>query len=499
VEHEIKLIAPVDFQLPDPDGIVAGLSAGPFSHLELDATYFDTDELAMARSGITVRYRTGETGRPWTVKLPQRANGSALTRRELRFDGDPDTVPDAAADLVRAHVRSHRLRPVLRLHTQRTVVPLLDIEGDPVAELADDLVTAYNGPTQTGTFREVEVEFTQHAQHANHLQRAAIAWLTAAGCRLDTPLPKLTRALGQRATAPPEVTIVPLDAEPTVVELIRHSISASTDRLIRHDAGVRLGDDPEDVHQVRVAARTLRSNLKTFAPQLAHEWNQQLRADLRWVGAEAGGVRDLDVLGHRLRRRIADLRSEDSAAAAILLAQLTARRDAARTRMLTALRSERYDRLLDSLVFASRTPSLDPDASTDTPARAFVRSAAHTQVRRLARSIAAVGEPATDTDLHLIRIQAKRTRYAIEAARPVIGHPAAEHAAALARLQDVLGDLHDSIVAVHWLRDAAAAQPACALGAGQLIAAEYVDQASLRNLVYPALHAATAKHLRHWL
>jgi hypothetical protein len=84
-------------------------------------------------------------------------------------------------------------------------------------------------------------------RHTGRLQRAALRRLTAAGCRAGLPQPKLVQVLGDRATAPPELIVTPLGPEPSVVELIRHSLAASLDRLLRHDAGVRLGDDPEDV------------------------------------------------------------------------------------------------------------------------------------------------------------------------------------------------------------------------------------------------------------
>jgi CHAD domain-containing protein len=97
-----------------------------------------------------------------------------------------------------------------------------------------------------------------------------------------------------------------------------------------------------------------------------------------------------------------------------------------------------------------------------------------------------------------VRIHAKRVRYAIETGRPVIGAPAAHHAAQLAPLQEVLGDLHDSTVAVRWLRKAAHDEPAAALVAGQFIAAEHAEQARVRQLI-AAWQAADAKQLRHWL
>ena len=120
-------------------------------------------------------------------------------------------------------------------------------------------------------------------------------------------------------------------------------------------------------------------------------------------------------------------------------------------------------------------------------------------MRRLDRIVAGVSDPPSDTDLHLVRIQAKRTRYAIEAARPVIGPPAAEHAAAIAALQDVLGEFHDSTVMGQWLREAAPADPAAGLAAGQLLAAERTEQRRLRRRAHAVWQTAAARQLRQWL
>jgi CHAD domain-containing protein len=498
VERELKLLAPDDFELPAMVGALPGLTDGVQVHTELNATYYDTKTLALARTGVTLRYRSGEPGPAWTVKLPGRTAGSSLTRLEVRFEGDADTVPNGARDLVRAYLRSRRLRPVARLHTQRTCVPLLDADGNAAAELVDDLVAVYEGEQQTGVFHEVELELTG-TRRLRRLQHAVIKRLAAAGCTTEVPRPKLVRALGARADAPADVTIALLDAEPNVLDLIRHAVAVSVDRLIRHDAGVRLGEDPEDVHQFRVAARTLRSNLKTFTPVLDREWAGVLRTELGWLGTAAGGLRDLGVFEQRLRRLAAELGEDDVLGVGLLFDRLTRQHEQARKATLSALRCHRYDSLLEALVEAAAAPVLAADASASAPARALVRRASRVQVRHLDRVVANVSDPPTDADLHAIRIQTKRTRYAIEAARPVIGRAAADHSAALAHLQDVLGDFHDSTVAVQWLRDAATARPTCGLAAGQLVAAERAEQTRLRARAHQSWRVANAKNLRHWL
>jgi inorganic triphosphatase YgiF len=76
LELEAKLEGPEDFELPDLSDLgPAGTEVTALPPRELDATYYDTTVLRLARSGITLRYRQGEAGPPWTVKLPQTTHG----------------------------------------------------------------------------------------------------------------------------------------------------------------------------------------------------------------------------------------------------------------------------------------------------------------------------------------------------------------------------------------------------------------------------------------
>src|SRR5436190_23325302 len=137
--------------------------------------------------------------------------------------------------------------------------------------------------------------------------------LVAAGARLDEVGPKLVHALGPRAAGSPEVPPVHLHPGSQAGDAVRAAMAAGVARLLRHDPGVRIGDDPEDVHQARVATRRLRSDLRTFSPLLDGEWLEALRDELRWLGAALGAVRDADVLADRLRRQAATLPEADTA------------------------------------------------------------------------------------------------------------------------------------------------------------------------------------------
>jgi hypothetical protein len=145
IEREAKLTAPVDMQVPDLDGLVPGVSVVPTAGRRLDATYYDTRQLDLVRWPA------------WTVKLPGGHSDAELERRELNFEGPPETVPSAARDLLRAFLRRRRLVPVARLSTDRSPLEVRDATGERLAEIADDHVTVRQGEEQTGEFREIEV------------------------------------------------------------------------------------------------------------------------------------------------------------------------------------------------------------------------------------------------------------------------------------------------------------------------------------------------------
>jgi CHAD domain-containing protein len=495
-EREVKLAAWPGFYLPDLDGVIDGFTAVPLPALNLSATYYDTPDLRLTRAGLSLRHRVGDGSDAWTVKLPEGSDGPALVRRELHFAGGPGAVPKDAANLVRVHVRSDALAPVARLVTRRQRVELRDAAGTPLVEIDDDEVSVLEGRRLAARFREVEVELLGEADRG--LLAVVVARLRAAGAGAPDKVPKVVRALGALAVTPPEVAPVPLGDDARVGDVVRAAIAGGAARLLRHDPGVRLGDDPEDVHQARVATRRLRSDLRTFGRLLDAEWVRPLRDELKWLGAGFGGVRDADVLDERLRRHAAQLPSEDAKGVAALLRKLSLSRDEHRAAMLAELDSDRYVRLVDALVEAAVRPRLLPEA--DAPAREVAPELVRRPWTHLEKAVDALAHDEGDDALHQVRIRAKRCRYAAEAVAPAVGKPATRLATAVSQVQTVLGDWHDAVIAEGWLRAAAPGGPAAkALAAGQLIAIERADAAALRGSWRPAWKKASSKKLREWL
>jgi CHAD domain-containing protein len=499
-ELEAKLTPGNRFKMPAIERALKGAVAVPQAVRQLDAVYYDTSDLELARWGITLRHRDGEAGPRWTLKLPERESAGLLVRSELCFDGPIAPIPDDAQDLVRAFTRGSPLIDVARLHTTRTPLQVHDARGRNLLEIVDDSVSVLGEASAVSHFREVEIEAAADRPRNRAALRAVVAAFVNAGCRADQAVPKLVRALGPKARQPPSVAPEAVGKHASAVDLVQHLSAISVAEILTNDPRVRQGLDPEAVHQYRVATRRLRADLRTFSRFLDNELTERLRDELRWLGHAVGPVRDLDVLHARFADHVPTLAEVDQPAGSEVVARLVAMRRDAHQRLLAVLRSDRYDHALCALVeFASERPVAASGGRKRTRRAGPPRRLVSRRWDQLAAVVDGCGATPTDEDLHRIRISAKRCRYAAEAIAPVAGRPARRFANAVAEIQSVLGDHHDTIVAETSLRDTAKELPACNLAIGALIAIERQERALLRDS-WPAVweHVSRPK-LREWL
>ena len=193
LETEQKYDADADFALPELGG---RRTAAP-KRIYLSATYFDTDDLDLIRHKITLRRRVGGDDEGWHLKLPVRKD----TRQELHApldEGASGGVPTRLADQVKDITAGRPLRPVAILDTERTVVTLPGPSGDPLVEVADDLVTGirFGEPdSEPMRWREVEVEVLSPGSGAAAALETVGKVLREAGARPSASGSKLARVL----------------------------------------------------------------------------------------------------------------------------------------------------------------------------------------------------------------------------------------------------------------------------------------------------------------
>jgi CHAD domain-containing protein len=444
-ETETKYDVPAGAGLPRLDGLpqVAGTS-GPAEE-QLQADYYDTDDLRLIRAGITLRRRQGGDDAGWHLKLPLGANTGREIRLPLGEDGRP--VPGELAELVRAHTRSTPLRPVARMRTSRRRLTLLGQAGESLAEVvADDVSAQTLGDTTTlSSWNEVEVELTGGGRK---LLNAADDLLRRSGLRPAGRATKLERALGGQLPEPARPA--PLTSSSPAGQIVLAYVRTHAERLMSLDPMVRR-DEPDAVHQMRVATRRLHSTLRSFGHIIRRDDTQRLAAELKWLGGVLGEVRDAEVLAGHLRALLSQTPGE------LVIGPVQARvqghfaplRADARTALLDALDCQRYFSLLDELEKLLAEPPLTPEAAR--PAADVLPAAAqrpYRQVRRRmrqARRTPAGQRP--DAALHQARKAAKRARYATEAMTPVIGTKARRFARQMKQVQSVIGDHQDAVIA----------------------------------------------------
>lgn len=416
----------------------------------LDAVYYDTADLRLIRGGLTLRRRTGGEDAGWHLKLP----AGAYTRDEIRLPlaGDEGVVPKELAELVRAYTRGAALTPVVRLRTSRRVLRLLDDDGQALAEIAADSVSAEPADGADATsWDEIEAELVTGDAS---LLDAIDMRLRQAGARTAVTATKLARALGDRLPATEPAERRPTAHSPAgevVLRYVRDQVAA----ISRDDPRVRR-DEPDAVHQMRVATRRARSAMQAFGTIIDREATRPVCAELKWLAATLGQARDCEVLQARLTGELTAI------SPALLVGPVQDRitehftTELAQTRKtaLRALNGRRYIQLLDNLDALLTDPPLTARATR--PAAKALAKPVRRAERRLQCALAAVPS-AEDRDaaIHEARKAAKRARYAAEAAVPALGDAAGHQAAEAKELQQLLGDHHDSVVARTVLLDLA--------------------------------------------
>lgn len=457
-EVETKLQVPEGFVVPDLGALDGLASVVVRPSLALRAVYWDTADLRLAQAGISLRHRTGEGDPRWTLKLPDRGDGSSLDRDEHHVPGGPRTVPAVLRSLVAARVRRGLLAPVATLRTERAVRHLVDPDGVAFAELVDDDVTVLDGRQLLLRFRELEVELLRQSGAARAAAHAAIDRLVAAGATRAEQTSKVKRALSARGPVPVALAVPELGKHSTAADVVTAALRGGQAKLVAADLDLRLGAD-DAVHQLRVACRRLRSDLRSAAPLLDDPRVDDLRTELAWLAGELGQARDLEVLRARVRRTAAldPVDRLDAAALERIDALLAAQEADGVAHAVAAIASERYLDLLELLAETAARPRVtDGDdrtakqVETDLVARAW---------RRLRKRVERLDPLDPDDPWHRTRIAAKQARYAAEGAVEVSGRPARRTAKVAAALQELLGEHQDAAVAAERVLALAAADP----------------------------------------
>ncbi|MER5832774.1 CYTH and CHAD domain-containing protein [Streptomyces sp. NPDC002130] len=439
--------------LPDLTGVAGVAAVADKGVAHLDATYHDTADERLAASSVTLRRRTGGSDAGWHLKFPIAAD----VRDEIRAPLT-DTLPEDLAALVRSRVRDSELLPVVRLRSDRDVRHLLDADGRLLAEMSVDTVHAerLTGRGGEAQWTEIEVELADGGDPA--LLDKIDKRLRKAGVRPSASSSKLARALAETAPGKRRKS-APAPKPVTAADHVLAYVRTQRDAIVELDPAVRR-DAEDSVHSMRVATRRLRSTFKSFGEILDRAVTAPVADELKWLAGELGLDRDREVLTERLTSAVDEV-PEGLARGPVakrLHSWSSAEHGSARGRLLGVLDSHRYLTLLDTLDALIADPPLLKAAGKKP--RKPIAKAVQKDFRKVSKLIerAADLEPGTDRDvvLHEARKKAKRTRYAAEAAEPVLGKPAKAMVKSMKALQDLLGEHQDSVMARQALRELSA-------------------------------------------
>ncbi|SDH89911.1 CYTH and CHAD domain-containing protein [Propionivibrio dicarboxylicus] len=458
-EIELKLrLSPAQGRRLSLSPRLAGLVA---EKKQLFNTYYDTPGLDLRARGIALRLRRqGANDWRMTVKGGDAGAGGLAQRREWEAPTAPGCFdfgivgdPELRAFL---EVRRADLLPVFTTDFSRTAWRLTSPEA--TVELALDRgwvqATTVSGERRDvrETICEVEIELLQ-GQSSDALFDLAID--LAAEFQLHPEIvSKAERgyALAAGAVAPPmRAAAVGIGREMAPVDAFRAVAAACLVHLQRNEAGAIAGQDPEYVHQARVAIRRLRSAFRIFEPVLSPDFVATYLPRWKRLGEQLGRARDWDVL---LAETLAPLEAAfpGHTEVAFLREAAQARRVAADSSAAGALKRVEYSRLL--LAFSAAllrqsgpTIGVSPASETVAKPRRFAADRLQRQWKK-AVALARQREHASAERRHRLRIELKKLRYALDFFLPLL--PRAElsrYQSLLSRLQETAGAYHDQVMA----------------------------------------------------
>jgi hypothetical protein len=387
--------------LPDLIGIGGILRTDHQEPFDLDATYWDTGRLDLVASRVTVRRRTGGPDAGWHIKRAE----SDTVRHEQHFPltEDSDTVPDEVLAALFTERRGRGLQPVVRIQTTRTVTRLLDEDGDQIAELADDAVTATRldadgaPAAEPRRWREVEVETVEGVdqQIAHVFLDALDGRFAAVGAGPAAVSSKLARGLA--GADAPRLRTAEKPGKKTAARAVTKRLKRLRSSLHRREARLRSGDTA-DLRGLATTALGISAVLGAYRRAFADTdlTARAVRAAdaLADVTARAASAEDLVETLHRAatpaQEELVDAMTRER-----ILAATRERRDTAVRDVVRFLNSPEFLDLLDLLDDAVERPAPTSWAN-QVPKKVAqdVTTESKPVVRELVR--AAVGDDPTD-------------------------------------------------------------------------------------------------------
>jgi adenylate cyclase len=459
-EVELKLSLPQSAQRAFLRHALLGRAASR-NTTRLVNLYYDTPELALRSHGIALRLR--RQGKLWlqTVKCAGRSAGGLTTRPEWEepYGGHFDFArvdDEKVRDWLDKPRRHDRLSPLFETNFIRTTWRFEPARGAVVLLMFDRGWIASGGRREE--ISELEIEL--HAGSVEHVFQLAaeLAERLPLAPALLSKAERGYRLFRGDRPVPQKALPVALARDMAPADAFRAIALACLEHLQHNHAGAVASDDPEYIHQMRVATRRLRAALRAFRPLLPPQVEAQLLPPLHELMGRLGAARDRDVLLAEIAEPV--MRSlPDEPRLGVLVGIITEERYRARVQAIAVLRAPTFGRLMLLAAALLHGELRAPDAAAPERLMAFAKS----RLRRLEKRVTGLAAAARIDDpasLHALRIGIKRLRYALEFFSPLLARkslPGLQHQ--LTRLQDTLGQINDLANAGRLLMDCAGGDP----------------------------------------
>ncbi len=455
---------------------------------EVKDTYLDTANRDLMNAGYACRVR--QTGEQCivTVKALTPSHKAVHHREELEMVL-PEPLPlqqwpnNKLRRQVRAIVADAPLEPLFDLQQKRHRRPVMQAEKT-VAELSLDTVRqVYSGHAQD--YIELEIELKPDGSEenlqtlSNCLQKAFnlppqtiskferglafIKKISQANNAMPTQAPEAI-GLTRESEAPAQPHILPespgLTPDDSMAEAARKTLRFHFWQMLSHEAGARLGENHEELHAMRVAARRMRAALRIFAGHLDITTVKPHIKSLRQITNALGTVRDLDVFHEHTRLYLAAMPPEQRPDLGPLLQAWQRAYDEARANLNLYLGDQHYNDFKETFGDFLETPfkELRPQLLNEVPAPCRIRHTAPVIIYQRLAEVRAFDEWVIGPDVplaryHRLRIAAKYLRYTLEFFREILGAEVNTAINELKKFQDHLGSLQDAVVASGRLRN----------------------------------------------
>lgn len=447
-------------------GTIDGLVLEPRSTLQIFDTYLDTDDWRIHRAGFALRIRSESGKSEATLKSLHSASAEVADRRELSEaleNAESESIRQSIGPVgTRVHAVSgaHALLPLFEVRTSRQRFAIRrEDEAQQLGEIALDetVISRPHGEPQA-SMQRVEVEALTEAHEPLQSLVKALRSDCALEAASDTKYSHGLKSVGLAPGPAPEFAPTAVDSSMAIVDVALANLRRYLSAWHLHEPGARLGDNPEELHDLRIAGRRLDAILRQFRSSLPASF-LRIRPTLKKILRALGDARDLDVALGELETFSRELPESDRESVEPLKQHLVSERVRARARMLSVLDSVSVQENLQKLTALLAAPSVASQQSSPELALNAAPALIRRRYRKVRKGANLLTADSSMEAYHAVRGLVKKFRYTLEAVAVIYGKPADEMLRTLRRWQEKLGVQQDAAIAIRRLKALASAPP----------------------------------------